>query len=136
MSTPQKFNVRVRRGFRHVVNFILEDTDYTLLDGDAPWLRRLKAGPQRDAIAALRFMREQAAREIEGATSPARPAPITASHGPGAALAKAQRGAAAPGPVDVPGQTTLADQLAGAATMKAAAAANGFLFTGAARGTR
>lgn len=59
MTTQQrkpKNTARVRRGYRHVIKHILEDTDYNLLDPKAPWLRRLKGADRTDAVTALRYM--------------------------------------------------------------------------------
>lgn len=57
----QRNTARVKRGYFWLLKAICEDTDYQLLDPQAPWLRGLGAGARRDAQAALRYMKEQTA---------------------------------------------------------------------------
>lgn len=67
MQTRKPKNTRpVRRGYRHIIKHILEDTDYNLLDPKAPWLRRLKGRDRTDAVTALRYMLLTAEAEAGG----------------------------------------------------------------------
>lgn len=56
---PQKNTARVRRGYALVIRELLCDSDYSLFDPRAPWIRRYRAGDRRDICAAIRFMEQQ-----------------------------------------------------------------------------
>lgn len=58
--TPQRFSAPVRRGFAHILAYLEEDINVPLTHLQHPLLRRLKANPQADVLAALRYMAQSA----------------------------------------------------------------------------